>query len=88
MPMSEDAPKRLDEIVNKILRAAKEANLPPEDMQAVNDVVEDWRRMGVERIYRFATFDVWNFPLYLAIASSIHNRRELNRLVNAMKAAQ
>ncbi len=87
MLMSEDVQKRLDEIVDKIVRAATEANLPPDDMRAVYDVVEDWRRMGVERIYRFATFDVWNFPLYLAIASSIHNRRELNRLTDTMKAA-
>lgn len=83
-----EAKPRFDELVKLFERAGKEAHLSVEDVKALNEVIDDWKSLGADRLYRFAGFDVWNFPLYLSMVSAIQNRRELISLRNQLARMQ
>ena len=72
--------KRLNEIIERYERAAKESNLSTEDAEALRDVIADWKQFGAEKLYRFASHDTWNFPIHLAILSAVQDRKKINRL--------
>jgi hypothetical protein len=80
MASVEEADPYFKELIRRFLRDSNKAFTDQEDAKALLDMVKEWERLGPRALHKLAMGEIWNFPLYISLASAILNRREINGL--------
>ena len=83
--MTEVVDIRFNELIERFKRDAEKVFTGPEDVEALNDMIWEWERLGSSSLKKLAMGEIWNFPLYISLASAILNRREVNGLRKSLK---
>ena len=70
--------------LNVLEKAFKKAFTDPEDLQALDELVSEWKHFGPRNLRRLSP-EPWNMVYCLTLASTIFNRVKINELQNRIQ---